>query len=134
MNIQVGVKAIIQNSDDSYLFLKRSSRVSTDAQEASWDIPGGRIDPGEQLIDALRREIKEEIGHDLQSEPQLIAAQDIIVSTKDLHVVRLTYLIEEDVPNITLSDEHDNYRWVGVAESDSITMEPYLAQVFNNIK
>lgn len=134
MNIQVGVKAIIQNSNGSYLFLKRSSRVSTDAQEASWDIPGGRIDPGEKLIDALRREIQEEIGHDLQSDPQLIAAQDIIVSSKDLHVVRLTYLIEEDVPNITLSDEHDDFRWISIAESDSITLEPYLAQVFNSIQ
>lgn len=134
MNIQVGVKAIIQNSDGSYLFLKRTSLVSTDNQQVSWDIPGGRIDPGELLIDALRREIKEEIGHDLQSEPRLIAAQDIIVSAKDLHVVRLTYLIEENVPTITLSDEHDDFRWIGADESGSVTMEPYLAQVFNSIK
>lgn len=134
MDIQVGVKAIIQNSDGSHLFLKRTSLVSTDTQEVSWDIPGGRINPGEQLIDALRREIKEETGHSLRSEPLLLAAQDIIISAKDLHVIRLTYLVKENIPSIALSDEHDDFRWIGYHETNSITLEPYLAQVFNSLK
>lgn len=133
MILQVGVKAIIKNSDGAYLFLKRTSVLSTDSHGASWDIPGGRINPGEQLLRALRREVREEIGHNIRSDPQLLAAQDILVPSKDMHVVRLTYLIKEDIPAISLSDEHDDFHWLTANESDSITMEPYLAHVFRNL-
>mgnify|MGYP004417265662 CR=1 FL=1 len=133
MNLQVGVKAIIENSNNQYLFLRRSSEVSTDTGETSWDIPGGRIDPGEALLDALKREIEEETGYIITTTPKLIASQDIFVSAKDLHVVRLTYTVHEDVSDIKLSDEHDAYQWVDTAEAKTINTEPYLAEVLSSL-
>lgn len=129
MNLQVGVKALISNNADQYLFLRRSDKLSTDSNETSWDIPGGRINPNEALLDALKREIEEETGHSIIATPELIAAQDIFVESKDLHVVRLTYVVKEDVSNINLSDEHEDYQWVDKAEVAGIKTEPYLAEV-----
>lgn len=133
MILQVGVKALIKNSNDEYLFLQRSSMLSTDSDEPSWDIPGGRIDSDEHLADALKREIKEEIGYEIDLIPRLIAAQDIFVPAKDLHVVRLTYIIEEDVPKVNLSDEHNDYQWVSRAKIASVNAEPYLAEVLKSL-
>lgn len=134
MTLQIGVKVLIKNKQGEYLFLRRTALVSTDTTETSWDIPGGRIDPTEPLADALKREVHEEVGHSLQSTPQLIAAQDIFVPAKDLHVVRLTYVAEEDAPSITLSDEHESHRWVRQSEVDSINVEPYLAEVLRRLR
>ena len=63
MNLQVGVKVIIRNDNGDVLLLKRTSQFLLPADsEASWDIPGGRIEPDESLRDALAREVNEEIG------------------------------------------------------------------------
>ena len=91
MILQVGVKALIKNDAGQYLFLRRSERMQAEI-EPHWDIPGGRIDPTERLPVALAREIMEETGMELTDEPRLVAAQDIMVEAKDLHVVRLTYV------------------------------------------
>ncbi|MEO5949790.1 MAG: NUDIX domain-containing protein [Candidatus Saccharimonas sp.] len=133
MNLQVGVKVLIINSTAQYLFLQRSVKLSTDSNETSWDIPGGRINTDEALLDALTREIEEEIGHSITTTPELIASQDIFVESEDLHVVRLTYMVKEDISNINLSSEHDSYQWVDKVEIKNMNTEPYLAQVLNNL-
>jgi 8-oxo-dGTP diphosphatase len=129
MTLQVGVKALVKNSRNEYLFLRRSTHVTTDSAETSWDIPGGRINGDEPLLHALTREIKEETGHTIAATPELIAAQDIFVDSKGLHVVRLTYVLTEDIPTVQLSDEHNAYAWVAQTDVASINTEPYLAEV-----
>jgi len=133
MTLQVGVKALIRNSQQQYLFLRRSAPLSTDKDEPSWDIPGGRIQADESLIDALRREVREEIGYNISGEPQLLRAQDIFVPAKELHVVRLTYVLEEDATEIQLSGEHDAYEWVDEANVAAVSAEPYLAEVLKTL-
>ena len=67
-------------------------------------LPGGGLDKGENTPEALRREIKEEVGLEYQDELRLISAQDILKSS-DKHVVRLTFVGEIDgEPKI--NDEH----------------------------
>ena len=44
-------------------------RTSSDKK---WDLPGGGIDPGERLLDGLKREIKEETGLDVIGRPTKI--------------------------------------------------------------
>ena len=48
--------------DGSYLLSQRSSQQG---YEGKWEFPGGKINPGETDIDAIKREIKEEIGVDI---------------------------------------------------------------------
>ncbi|MBC7512582.1 NUDIX domain-containing protein [Candidatus Saccharibacteria bacterium] len=108
MKLQVGVKSLIKK-DDAYLFLRRSRSFGEGQQD--WDIPGGRIEPEESLDAALTREVYEETGLQLNTIGTLIAAQDIFVTTKDLHVVRLTYA-SSATGTVTISDEHSEYVWM----------------------
>ncbi len=59
IHLEIGVKAFIQNSEEKYLLLKRSNPYPGE-DFCRWDIPGGRINAGEKLEEALAREIKEE--------------------------------------------------------------------------
>lgn len=119
MNLQVGVKVLISR-DNTYLFLRRSAAFQAGPQK--WDIPGGRIEPEEALEAALTREVYEETNLRLTDVDALLAAQDIFVSNKEVHVVRLTY-VGEASGAVALSDEHDDYRWMTL---DEITAEPHV--------
>lgn len=132
MQLQIGVKVIIQNSKGLFLFIQRSEALS-DGTEASWDIPGGRINPDENLEDALAREIQEEIHTALTGTPTLIRAQDIFVPSKNLHVVRLTYTLTMDIETIALSHEHQDFRWVSREKLTTLPVEPYLKEVLQSL-
>lgn len=132
MKLQVGVKALIKNPRGSYLFLQRTAAMANET-EAHWDIPGGRIEPKEKLYDALHREIIEETAITIEGEPRLIGAQDIFVPSAELHVVRLTYLIEGDGKPIT-SHEHQAARWMTRSEALMLNLDPYLREILNQQK
>lgn len=88
--LQVGVKILLKNKDEMFLVLHRSPYKYPEVS-SFWDIVGGRIKKGKTLIENLKREIKEETNLDLDGEPKLVGASDILrVDTK--HIVRLTYI------------------------------------------
>jgi 8-oxo-dGTP diphosphatase len=132
MNLQVGVKVLIKNSDQKYLLLQRAAAMEHEA-EAHWDIPGGRIEPNEPLLNALAREISEETGLTLSDTPRLLGAQDIFVAAKDLHVVRLTYIANGGGEPV-VSHEHQNVKWASLDEALNINLDPYLREILSQQK
>jgi 8-oxo-dGTP diphosphatase len=131
MDIQIGVKVIIKNSDGLALLLRRSeTHRIMDAADKNWDIPGGRISNGESLAEALRREVREEINADLNGETELLIAQDIFLQEKELHVVRLTYVVSMDIAEVILSEEHSDFKWMSLDDIRQLDLEPYLKEAF----
>lgn len=129
MVLQVGVKALIQNTQGKYLFLLRSEPYSGETQP-KWDVPGGRINIGEPLTEALKREIKEETSMALQGDPQILFAQDIL-RDKDKHVVRVTYLVQA-VGRIRLDvSEHQSYKWLTLSQARKLYHDIYLTPVLD---
>lgn len=117
MELQVGVKVFLKNSEGRILLLHRSTKKYPSVNNL-WDIAGGRIDTGTPLIENLKREVYEETGLEITDGPQLIAAQDIL-KPPDMHVVRITYRASaEGTP--TLSDEHDSFKWFTLEELQSL--------------
>lgn len=127
MLLQVGVKAIIQNSQGKYLFLKRIHPYPGNT-EPKWDIPGGRIDIGETLLDALSREVKEETSMHVFGEPRLLLAQDIV---RDKHVVRLTYLAQAKGEIVLDQKEHQEFLWLTLEEASQLYMDTFLKPVLD---
>lgn len=130
IELQVGVKVLLKNKEGKYLMMLRSAIKYPEAG-AKWEIPGGRIDPGSELFDNLKREVKEETGLEIIGEPKLIAAQDILRPHK--HIVRLTYLGEGE-GEVKLSDEHTEYKWLPASEVVKLEpIDPILKEVLNNL-
>lgn len=85
-----------------------------------WGIPGGKIKCGENSIDALRREIKEETDLDI-TDIRFVLVQDCIHSPefyRDAHFVLLNYTCHcADGTNVRLNDEAQEFRWVTVNQA-----------------
>jgi len=127
MELQVGVKAFIKNSQNKYLFLKRVHPYSGDA-ESKWDIPGGRIVAGETLLDALRREVSEETSMEIVGAPKILAAQDIL---RDKHVVRITYEVDAEGDIVLDPLEHTSFQWVSLQEALLLYHDTFLTPIIN---
>ncbi len=132
MTLQVGVKALLRNAEGKILLLKRSARYGVVA--GSWDIPGGRIDPGSTLLKNLAREVREETGLALTSAPKLVAAQDLMPKgDAPQHIVRLTYIAAIEGEPVLDGKEHTEHRWVSFNELSSIeNLDRYLAELVSN--
>jgi 8-oxo-dGTP diphosphatase len=74
-----------------------------------WDLPGGRVEPGEALVETLRRELEEELG--IVARPsQTTPWATLINDTLQLHIFVVDDWAEEPA-NVAL-DEHDEIRWI----------------------
>lgn len=61
--------AIIQDSQGRVLLTRRHASAH---QGGLWEFPGGKLEPGESLPEALQREIREELGIEIESHQPLI--------------------------------------------------------------
>ena len=128
MILQVGVKAFLKNSEGKFLLLKRNTEKYPDTNGV-WDIAGGRIEPGTTLIENLKREILEETGLEMTSEPKLIYAQDIIPNAEK-HVVRLTYIAETAGTPILDQSENIAFEWLTLDEiRQKDNLDAYVKQL-----
>lgn len=114
MNFAIAVKCLIKNENNKYLLLEKTKKEAKDDKSNSlYDIPGGRVKYGEDILDAIIRETFEETGITLLKEniDKILNATSII--RKDgLHLVIITYVVNIENPNIRLSKEHNNFYWI----------------------
>jgi len=78
------------------------------------DLPGGRVDPGESELIAVKRELVEEAGIDLTTNAfQLVYAKTEFFELENKSVSKFLYIAHIDkTPPVTLSWEHTSYEWV----------------------
>jgi len=114
ITLQVGVKAFLKDNEGKYLLLKRNPEKYNNVK-GSWDLVGGRIDPGSSLFENLKREVKEETQLGITSVPKLIAAQDIL-HHEGSHVVRLTYIAECSGDIVLDLTENTEFKWLTLEE------------------
>lgn len=96
--------------------------VRTHKWSGKWGIPGGKIRRGEPAEDALRREIREETGLEID-DIRFAIVQDSIDSTEFMrpeHFLLLNYVARAIAGRdaaVTLNDEAEESRWLPTAEA-----------------
>lgn len=104
----LGARCVVRR-DHLILVVRRSSH---DAFEPGlWEVPGGRSRPGETLVEAARREVKEETGLDVDVGPAVSTWQ---CREGWRRVSGVTFLAYHRHGEVVLSDEHDEYAWVSL--------------------
>ncbi len=87
-----------------------------------FELPGGHIDFGEDIVDGLKREVMEECGMSISVEDPF-AVFTYINEIKGSHSIEVVYFAKflDPIENIRLNPEdHSEYKWVAQNEVDSI--------------
>lgn len=109
----VGVKGVIRR-EDKVLLLHGSG------ERNFWDVPGGRIDDDEAILDTLQRELAEELlslkAYDIGRLLDVQRVHRDITGRTSLVLVFYEIINPIFAGDIDLSDEHDYYAWVDIAD------------------
>lgn len=90
--IQVGVAAIIQSDNNLFLLSQRGEKARN--QHGYWEFPGGEVEFGETLNQALEREIYEELGLREIKILNLIGIYETVGNEGYEHWLTATYLVK----------------------------------------
>lgn len=104
------------DAEDRILLVQRASH---DSMPNKWEIPGGAVDDGETILDALAREVREESGLKVKRmeaavrEGEDVGAGDIFNATRGRVFSKFTFVVEaENSSEVRLDpNEHQDYVW-----------------------
>lgn len=118
----LGVGAVIFQ-DDTVLLIERGQ----EPLKGWWTLPGGLVETGERLDQALRREVLEETG--LIVEPLTVAAifERIIPDASgrtEFHYVIIDYLCRPAGGTLAWGSDVSGARWVRLEETGALKIAP----------
>lgn len=97
----------------------------------AWSLPGGRVEPGERLVEAAARELAEETGLHLDA-PRLVEALDAIDRSPDgivrAHYVIVVYTATAEGTPVAASDAAA-VAWFTLDQLDALETTPDLKRI-----
>ena len=123
----VGVGAVVVRGGRA-LIIKRGH----EPRKGEWSLPGGRVDLGESLSDAARREVKEETGLDVHPEA-IIETFDRVHRDPDgrirFHFVIVDFVCESHDGDPVAGSDAEAVAWVTAGELDDYGVNAHAAAV-----
>ena len=121
----IGPRATIYNTKTNKVLL-----IQRNDGNNAWEIPGGKRENNEKIIDALKREVREETGL-IINEYKLVYVSPIFENHPFLKpFLNIGYLCLVDNSDVIISNEHINYKWVSINE-----LATYLDNdIYNDLK
>jgi 8-oxo-dGTP diphosphatase len=133
----VGVGALIHDRDGRVLLIMRKFEPN----KGRWSLPGGLLETGETLLEAGRREVREEVGVEIAVEKLFQVSEEIIRDTEGktrFHFILVDFLASLDPEGaaIVLNDESESFVWskpedikgLDVSENTKRIVEKYLIE------
>ena len=98
------------NPHGHVLLMKRGPKAGNEV--GAWMIPGGTVEFGETLRDAIMREVKEETGVEIEIDGHLPAYDHILKAEKQHWVTNVFPAhIKRGIPEIKEKDKCDEMNW-----------------------
>lgn len=116
-DVMVLQKCIVVNRDGQILAIRRTT--NDHHRSGCWDLPGGGYEQGEDVVDAVRREVMEEVGLKVGEVTPIYIASGIDDSSEFMNghfVFANCYYTRDWSGQVTLSDEHIEYQWIDPKE------------------
>jgi len=114
MNQRIAVRAIIRKDEKTLLLRRSNGRPSI---LGKYELPGGKLEYGEQPEDALARYLADEAGLTIQSAQLFDVLTYIDHDDRDMQYVLILYLVSLGVggAKVQLSQNYDHYKWETVS-------------------
>jgi 8-oxo-dGTP diphosphatase len=113
------VAAVIVDDLDRPTRLLAARRSAPEALAGRWEFPGGKVEPGEEQLDALRRELDEELGVRVALGAELPGPASGAWPITAKHRMRVWFARLQDGTPEPLED-HDELRWLTASELDDV--------------
>ncbi len=123
---QIHVVAAIIKKDNKILIAKRLKGEF----KGLWEFPGGKIEPQENALEALKREIKEELEIDITINKHFM---QIEYDYPSFHLIMDCYLCSIHQEIITLHD-HEEIKWIDINHHEDINWIPADIQIVEKLK
>jgi nucleoside triphosphatase len=113
------VGTLIFNKKEEILLIK------THKWKDQFVIPGGHIELGEKMLDAAKREAKEETGLDVFDLKQFAIYESINSDNfhKQKHFIFIDFSCRTNSEDVVLNDEAYEYKWVDLKDIDTLPVE-----------
>lgn len=123
------VRGIIKNDSDEILIVKRHPKSRTDPE--MWELPGGKVEKGEDFEYALVREIKEETNLDCTVGDFCEAVQNDYMHKR---TVQLMMYLDDITGDVKISEEHTDWMWAGTEDIKKLEISTSLEKLLKKRK
>ena len=124
------VGALIFNEKNQLLIVK------THKWKGNYTIPGGHVELGERLEEAVKREIWEETGLKMTSSDYLCHQQFIYDDSfwKKRHFIFFDFVCRVENGEVRLNEEAQEFVWVDLDEVDNYPVDKYLKYALGRVQ
>ena len=128
------VVGVVQNSRDEFLICRKPTNRGV--FPGQWALPGGGIEEGERMVEALRREMREEAGIEIDRIRPLFFKDGEYAklfpdgSQRDIYMIFLLFSCHATGEKVVLGEEFEEYAWVRGEDLDKYDLNEQTRGTF----
>jgi len=136
--LQVAAKALIVNDEGKILILREPAKDNPGSKNGLYGLAGGRMEVEETYEQALKREVMEETGLEVEVLYAIYVGEwSPVINGVKCHIVALFSVCRAKSTEVRLSFEHDDYKWIDPADISKypmMDMEPKVVERYLELK
>lgn len=128
----VATKAFV-NYQGKILIIKESGEYLGGTNKGKFDVPGGKVKPGERFDEGLKREIKEEVGIKVKiGQPFFTNEWRPIINNEQIQIVGTFFECTPENDSVTLGPDHEEYLWIDPKDYKKFNLIENLRAAFES--
>lgn len=125
------VAMIIKNDEGKVLLVRRGSKARS--HHGTWENVGGEVEANEDPRDAIVREVREEIGVEVEIIDEILAMEDTQVNGEVWLAIIFEGRILTGTPELLEEGKHLAVQWFTLEELKDLNLSPYAREDFERL-